>query len=145
MLSRTTLYFNSTMVRLKARCKFISLCFTLFQFHYGTIKSCESLPAQVWQAGFQFHYGTIKRTCGSRIRMYSFNFNSTMVRLKESEYAKKQFFYKFQFHYGTIKRKIEINPLEKLSDFNSTMVRLKVCLLYWLRYWLDISIPLWYD
>ena len=49
------------MVRLKAK----GLLFwtgggTLFQFHYGTIKSVDSEKSIAGSKKFQFHYGTIK-------------------------------------------------------------------------------------
>ena len=54
----------------------------LFQFHYGTIKSCES-------------------ESGNGLFNY---FNSTMVRLKETHSDAGLPLHGFQFHYGTIKR-----------------------------------------
>ena len=59
-----------------------------------------------FHAVFQFHYGTIKSCIKQAIQGNGFAyFNSTMVRLKEenaNELTESQF--KFQFHYGTIKR-----------------------------------------
>ena len=55
----------------------------LFQFHYGTIKSCISV----------FQCFPLKE-----------HFNSTMVRLKEERTFRTGCRSLFQFHYGTIKR-----------------------------------------
>ena len=55
---------------------------------------------------FQFHYGTIKRELAASTIQKVYNFNSTMVRLKD------------KFKHGR-------NPLR--FYFNSTMVRLKAC------------------
>ncbi len=56
------MYFNSTMVRLKAGSIAIPTYRTpLFQFHYGTIKRKSLLLNSVSTIQFQFHYGTIKR------------------------------------------------------------------------------------
>ena len=54
---------------------------------------------------FQFHYGTIKsKTAIEKVEKLK-SFNSTMVRLKESEnYQNNVYDNLFQFHYGTIKR-----------------------------------------
>ena len=74
---------------------------------------------------FQFHYGTIKRTERQQKPIACANFNSTMVRLKETmnDLHKPQL--EFQFHYGTIKSTYN-NLLEFYqTNFNSTMVRLK--------------------
>ena len=52
--------FNSTMVRLKVFNDWRDTVKTLFQFHYGTIKS-ETIEATLPSVMlFQFHYGTIK-------------------------------------------------------------------------------------
>ena len=54
----------------------------IFQFHYGTIKSCRKHIEAEHVAEFQFHYGTIKR----------------MPKLTVPHGLLL-----FQFHYGTIK------------------------------------------
>ena len=59
-LIKSSSYFNSTMVRLKA--------YPFFKVN----------PAIV----FQFHYGTIKRKTNAANWQIAQNFNSTMVRLK---------------------------------------------------------------
>ena len=56
----------------------------IFQFHYGTIKSKLVAYAFISKIEFQFHYGTIKRNMSRAYSMLFFDFNSTMVRLKES-------------------------------------------------------------
>ena len=55
-------YFNSTMVRLKVIILIVVIipCF-VFQFHYGTIKSVLADLSGNGHDIFQFHYGTIKR------------------------------------------------------------------------------------
>ena len=55
------IYFNSTMVRLKAAAGATMNPTQLFQFHYGTIKSAHTFQYCSPFALFQFHYGTIKR------------------------------------------------------------------------------------
>ncbi len=74
------------------------------------------------------------------------NFNATMGRLKEfKKETGRPFTTEFQFHYGTIKRKTMIyTPLNKIN-FNSTMVRLKELLDCTIEPKYCISIPLWYD
>ena len=78
--------------------------FRLFQFLYGSIKRCKG-SGQVYLIDiFQFLYGSIKRSCCAPTRISSINFNSCMVRLKDS--------------FGCI-------PFPPLFNFNSCMVRLK--------------------
>ena len=55
---------------------------TVFQFHYGTIKSTIKSVDTDNKTAFQFHYGTIKSPRRSR---------------------GLQGLFSFQFHYGTIK------------------------------------------
>ena len=138
--------FNSTMVRLKGKDGTIIENNSIFQFHYGTIKSiCRlkltttvvyfnstmvrlkvltTIAGSTALAGFQFHYGTIKRFWFARWPL--------AVRL-------------FQFHYGTIKRKWRLQPKRLICYFNSTMVRLKVRCVILIWQIKVISIPLWYD
>ena len=78
------------------------------------------------KAIFQFHYGTIKRQTICSDKDSYLYFNSTMVRLKESERKSRYKQVAFQFHYGTIKRDAVIGRLYDKQNFNSTMVRLKV-------------------
>ena len=55
------IYFNSTMVRLKALLLFyIRLFLMIFQFHYGSIKGVVSVCCLLFLFVFQFHYGSIK-------------------------------------------------------------------------------------
>ena len=71
------------MVRLKAAARMQGGCGTVFQFHYGTIKSCGQMLIE---------------------RLLLQDFNSTMVRLKEVvNTALTGGTSSFQFHYGTIK------------------------------------------
>ena len=60
-LRAALLYFNSTMVRLKAYQIIETPDGIKFQFHYGTIKSARGLESIYKCIQFQFHYGTIKR------------------------------------------------------------------------------------
>ena len=76
--------FNSTMVRLKGTGTCVSGRFTLFQFHYGTIKRKSRNTLACFTSTFQFHYGTIKSNATIEYQGSSTNFNSTMVRLKGS-------------------------------------------------------------
>ena len=138
--------FNSTMVRLKVHNKTIYYrILSVFQFHYGTIKSSARLVRNDFGRRFQFHYGTIKSVC----------------LLYFTRYRRW-----FQFHYGTIKSSVPVWSSSKSSYFNSTMVRLKDNKTIYYRilsvfqfhygtikseqtvlhgYVLRISIPLWYD
>ena len=77
-----------------------------FQFHYGTIKSDTGLSDLRKYIKFQFHYGTIKRQKHKIHMLREENFNSTMVRLKETFAMTAINSSTFQFHYGTIKRPI---------------------------------------
>ena len=143
-------------------------CRYLFQFHYGTIKSSDPLVKFGQFMKFQFHYGTIKRSRTTTIRRRMKNFNSTMVRLKESltrhpyvAWQTFQFHYGtikrlrrcswrtagsgFQFHYGTIKSSSPAVLIAVIAHFNSTMVRLKDRRLRCSVSFYMISIPLWYD
>ena len=77
-------YFNSTMVRLKGILCILKRGNWVFQFHYGTIKRKKNLNYTRRMRKFQFHYGTIKSRKLFSILFSLFNFNSTMVRLKEA-------------------------------------------------------------
>ena len=92
------------MVRLKDFPHLIGTYRSLFQFHYGTIKSFGQVYIE--------HYETCFNSTMVRLKAYPIRypdnsllcFNSTMVRLKavlpyEDLYIRD----KFQFHYGTIK------------------------------------------
>ena len=73
------------MVRLKvSRIPSSSVRFASFQFHYGTIKRPEEKQAEAEKEKFQFHYGTIKRFPLLSLENTLSNFNSTMVRLKDT-------------------------------------------------------------
>ena len=52
---------------------------------------------------FQFHYGTIKSLQTLKMLTKILNFNSTMGRLKGSNAEQPSSIIIFQFHYGTIK------------------------------------------
>ena len=76
-------YFNSTMVRLKVLRFVRQKLFSVFQFHYGTIKRFWFVQCLLVVLLFQFHYGTIK----------------SLTQMNDNvQHAT------FQFHYGTIKR-----------------------------------------
>ena len=74
---------------------------------------------------FQFHYGTIKSGGQRKVLWLVVHFNSTMVRLKVFGNDGLGGKIAFQFHYGTIKSSplVEVKP--ERPYFNSTMVRLK--------------------
>ncbi len=141
------LYFNSSMVQLKApHGRKDDTPIFLFQFLYGTIKRCvsryqfsceanfNSSMVQLKEAAgfkafsidkFQFLYGTIKSSCISIIGERHVYFNSSMVQLKALVPLKgNSNRVLFQFLYGTIKR----------QRFN-----------YMQRHCICISIPLWYN
>ena len=104
--------FNSTMVRLKVSLSSANSSAILFQFHYGTIKSGIKDKLRFASIKFQFHYGTIKRSTSARLSNNILYFNSTMVRLKDTNrFNAMRTAFSFQFHYGTIKRL----TLEKIS------------------------------
>ena len=60
----------------------------------------NAVPASV----FQFHYGTIKSGRFQKNMCPNYYFNSTMVRLKGCRHQGHDHINQFQFHYGTIKR-----------------------------------------
>jgi len=105
--NQTPLNFNSTMVRLKVKdMENIQGFQAAFQFHYGSVKSIlKSLNAPLLrkfqfhygsvksrlqvafaydEVKFQFHYGSVKSFLMNLNKRKDNNFNSTMVRLKES-------------------------------------------------------------
>ena len=96
--------FNSTMVRLKVVAIISSIIVAIFQFHYGSVKSAGDaiLSLRYWR--FQFHYGSVKRHLCANTAPADFNFNSTMVRLKETWKSRCVNVTEFQFHYGSVKR-----------------------------------------
>ena len=73
-------------------------------------------------------------------------FNSTMVRLQQSERRRSLCqLCQFQFHYGTITTERDLYISKVFLYFNSTMVRLQPAITQ-LPTTIDaISIPLWYD
>ena len=91
MCERLSCNFNSTMVRLKEGSAVTVGVTTIFQFHYGTIKSGISRENEFHDVAFQFHYGTIKS------QHVTPSWTSITI---------------FQFHYGTIKRLIGIRRLQ---------------------------------
>ena len=118
-------YFNSTMVRLKAKLIKHNAEGYIFQFHYGTIKSRLARDVEFTFRDFNSTMVRLKEFCVSIEPRPPTNFNSTMVRLKERCVAcfKVRGFY-----------------------FNSTMVRLKVKSNFGVYLnGNNISIPLWYD
>jgi len=80
---------------------------SLFQFHYGSVKSEVVKKKYVLMCLFQFHYGSVKRLVTP---------------------TQREAHVLFQFHYGSVKR-LECSKRQRCSCyFNSTMVRLKDCL-----------------
>ena len=76
----------------------------LFQFHKGSIKTCERLHGGEGDE-FQFHKGSIK-TSGLKCGVGSIvtSFNSIKVRLRRNEVAVPiHEIHEFQFHKGSIK------------------------------------------
>gem|GEM_PF-770306 len=98
------LHFNSNMVRLKGKVHTVRSVANLFQFQHGAIKSNLPLFIIMEEDIFQFQHGAIKRSTEQNITQNILNFNSNMVRLKESGGG---FWRYFGFY------------------FNSNMVRLK--------------------
>ena len=114
------------MVRLKVLQQAQIHHLSLFQFHYGTIKSLKRRTDAINYFKFQFHYGTIKSLKSLTAIIRQNYFNSTMVRLKDDIHKYHRVVELFQFHYGTIKRSDNIRKQVTWSlNFNSTMVRLK--------------------
>ena len=58
----------------------------IFQFQYGAIKSLKNASNSHQVPVFQFQYGAIKRYTRKYTITISANFNSSMVRLKESTF-----------------------------------------------------------
>ena len=116
---------------------------------------------------FQFHYGTIKSVILHRFEVDPLYFNSTMVRLKESNFpfvgTDIEYFNstmvrlkgvptpcvflhaKFQFHYGTIKRMVDVHFAEFVTRFQFHYGTIKRGRSSAWRIHQLISIPLWYD
>jgi len=87
----------------------------------------------------------LKDSMPIRPRKLKINFNSTMVRLKETGIARGVLDQnKFQFHYGSVKRELLKDTDVALAYFNSTMVRLKVFSAIRAALLSIISIPLWF-
>ncbi len=83
-------------------------------------------PCYGWPRPFQFHYGSIKGGIVTTEEAARIDFNSTMVRLKESRSFRLWWgFQEFQFHYGSIKGHFARFLPGVSLNFNSTMVRLK--------------------
>ncbi len=77
------IYFNSSMVQLKATELHRSEHVQAFQFLYGTIKSCAGICDTDSFILFQFLYGTIKRAIFfTMCKSIEIHFNSSMVQLK---------------------------------------------------------------
>ena len=98
--------FNSTLVRLKALWQNRNRVVNTFQFHFGTIKRQWCAVGSRSRYWFQFHFGTIKRPIILADIPLQPDFNSTLVRLKDSASPDAAAETKFQFHFGTIKRLI---------------------------------------
>ena len=73
------------------------------------------------------------------------NFNSTMVRLKEEAGLNPYLLVEFQFHYGTIKRKNAVQEGLKTIAFQFHYGTIKSHLASSASCHDVISIPLWYD
>ena len=98
------------MVRLKVPALLQMSILLQFQFHYGTIKSCDLLN------GFHINKGHFNSTMVRLKDAKTFvqrdmreYFNSTMVRLKARPDMGDGMTSIFQFHYGTIKRLTELS------------------------------------
>ena len=114
------------MVRLKAAADADVAEQTVFQFHYGTIKSANADIADIGARLFQFHYGTIKSLSPLLILPLLLDFNSTMVRLKANlTRAKVKQKKNFNSTMVRLKANGELPSISMLDNFNSTMVRLK--------------------
>ena len=85
---------------------------TIFQFHYGTIKSYYQSSTGKPSTFFQFHYGTIKRAGNEKRRQYLelFQFHYGTIKSLRSVLISYRLFPCFQFHYGTIKSISENTP-----------------------------------
>ena len=80
---------------------------TKFQFHIGAIKSVKFRLFNCLFYPFQFHIGAIKSETLHSNGADPFDFNSTLVRLRD-EYVREAYLEKtFQFHIGAIKSDIE--------------------------------------
>ncbi len=105
--------------------RLFKLILIIFQFHYGTIEGSARSLRRLRRNQFQFHYGTIE---GEKEKILSkhtgADFNSTMVRLRDSLPTKRRIIH---------------------THFNSTMVRLREECTRGENSTIRISIPLWYD
>ena len=77
---------------------------SVFQFHFGSIKSQPNEKDNSDYATFQFHFGSIKSLFGHCFSPYEIGFNSTLVQLKVVSFPK---------------------PVAVGAGFNSTLVQLK--------------------
>ena len=141
--------FNSILVRLKGIIRGSSSKLkTSFQFHSGTIKRIPKHSTNHGKSKFQFHSGTIKSDEETLRAIWTFGFNSILVRLKGGHRGGLQNRDRFQFHSGTIKSAFAAAPCtvcslfqfhsgtikrkryggmdQRLNCFNSILVRLKV-------------------
>ena len=119
--------FNSSMVRLKAHCRFTTSAQQFqFQFLNGAIKSyntCVKLNTDLW---FQFLNGAIKRQSIGSTEKVSLLFqflNGAIKRLSPT--FRLISVVPFQFLNGAIKRSMPSFSSNQDFDFNSSMVRLK--------------------
>ena len=89
------------------------------------LKVWDSIEGYSLLSNFNSTMVRLKESCIASPVMPPCYFNSTMVRLKVSLRHCEYNYYKFQFHYGTIKRELAASTIQKVYNFNSTMVRLK--------------------
>ena len=121
-------------------------CQTKFQFLYGSIKSPLSEASHSASVPFQFLYGSIKSSFRLLCLLYSFHFNSCMVRLKVLTFAFVVLWGIFQFLYGSIKRTAfcPCNPRASTFQFlYGSIKRITSGTLAILCF--KISIPVWFD
>ena len=119
------IYFNSSMVRLKAK-----------------VHELGRLEIYI----FQFQYGTVERILGCTPTSTLYYFNSSMVRLKgKMDYRIWVGLMLFQFQYGTVERILKmVAPSHyKLFQFQYGTVERCKCL-FLQRAVKSISIPVWY-
>ncbi len=121
--------FNSTTVRLKGADRPLRAVSTILDFNSTTVRLKAHIGIQDAERHtvFQFHYGTVKSSAPSAAKPAPRYFNSTTVRLKESPTALSVFPEKY-FNSTTVRLKeitaSEFHNIKKY--FNSTTVRLKV-------------------
>ena len=137
------LSFNSIKVRLERPGTTEQYLFGMFQFHKGTIRTCERESDGRTHTRFQFHKGTIRTRLSRSPGWFILCFNSIKVRLELRYYHQNSIkLHEFQFHKGTIRTILMFLFWNQgLKSFNSIKVRLERGCHCWVYESCAVSIP----